>query len=640
MDARPQFILPPVLDPLKDYQNWVPWRWEQNEKGELKKPPFIPRPPERKASVSNPQTWGSFEEAMQALSSGLFDGLGFTFLGTKILSFDLDDCRNPETGVVLPEALRTVHKLQTYTEISPSGKGLKLFGTGYGAKIHKKLKVPNSSMSMEFWRDCERYSTVTGIVLPGTEHYPLADVSVWMDWFVSYLERANELFKTLPEDIREALDFNTKGERSEKFFGVVLWLHDQGWSVDDIGMLLTGTPVAEKYEKEGKNRLRKEIERAISNSDPQGGRTADEGVLVTQEASEIEPEALDWLWKGWFAKGYLNLIAGETGAGKDSILSSVISCLTTGSPLPGETEKRDPKRVLFLGSEDGLRNVTIPRLIACGADRGNVTIIHHVERKGKANTFSLKDDIELVRRKLAEARRRNRPYDVFIINPLTSYFGSHQTLRVADIGRTAHVRSILEPWLRLSEEHELATIGVTHFMKDTTRKMLHRVMESSAFTELCRSLVAVVATEDTSEAWAKAMLQVKTNLPDHPGGAWRFVTERVELEKKDKKGKVVAATRVVWREFDQSLTEKTAVGPSRGPKSQYTHLFGFWVKTYFNVAKSEWLLVDDVRGAALRENIVSDRWWKDHSSEYLEKKNENGVWMCRLKKGAEWKGAN
>ena len=81
--------------------------------------------------------------------------------------------------------------------------------------------------------------------------------------------------------------------------------------------------------------------------------------------------------------------------------------------------------------------MTIPRLIACGADRENVTIIHHVERKGKANTFSLKDDIELVRRKLAEARRRNRPYDVFIINPLTSYFGSHQTLRVALIGRTA-----------------------------------------------------------------------------------------------------------------------------------------------------------------------------------------------------------
>ena len=118
-------------------------------------------------------------------------------------------------------------------------------------------------------------------------------------------------------------------------------------------MLLTGTPVAEKYEKEGKNRLRKEIERAISNSDPQVVAMADEGVLVTQEASEIEREALDWLWKGWFAKGYLNLIAGETGAGKDLILSSVISCLTTGSPLPGETEKRDPKRRLFLGMKMG-----------------------------------------------------------------------------------------------------------------------------------------------------------------------------------------------------------------------------------------------------------------------------------------------
>ena len=62
---------------------------------------------------------------MQALSSGSIqmDWVSL-FLGTKILSFDLDDCRNQETGVILPAALSIVHKLQTYTEISPSGKGL------------------------------------------------------------------------------------------------------------------------------------------------------------------------------------------------------------------------------------------------------------------------------------------------------------------------------------------------------------------------------------------------------------------------------------------------------------------------------------------------------------------------------------
>jgi primase-polymerase (primpol)-like protein len=43
---------------------------------------------------------------------------------------DLDECRNPETGEVEPWALEIVCGLDSYTEVSPTGTGLKIFVRG------------------------------------------------------------------------------------------------------------------------------------------------------------------------------------------------------------------------------------------------------------------------------------------------------------------------------------------------------------------------------------------------------------------------------------------------------------------------------------------------------------------------------
>ena len=42
--------------------------------------------------------------------------------------WDLDDCRDPESGDIERWALTIVFNLSTYCEISPSGKGLRLIG--------------------------------------------------------------------------------------------------------------------------------------------------------------------------------------------------------------------------------------------------------------------------------------------------------------------------------------------------------------------------------------------------------------------------------------------------------------------------------------------------------------------------------
>ena len=74
---------------------------------------------------------------------------------------DLDHCRDPETGIIQQWALDIVEMLNSYTEVSPSGAGLRIFVRGdLPAGRRKKGAV-------EMY-DAERYLTVTGDHLAGT----------------------------------------------------------------------------------------------------------------------------------------------------------------------------------------------------------------------------------------------------------------------------------------------------------------------------------------------------------------------------------------------------------------------------------------------------------------------------------------
>ncbi|MEX6726153.1 hypothetical protein [Parapedomonas caeni] len=169
--------------------------------------------------------------------------------------------------------------------------------------------------------------------------------------------------------------------------------------------------------------------------------------------------------------------------------------------------------------------------------------------------------------------------------------------------------------------------------------MLHRVLGSAAFAQTCRSLCAVMdrpATEDYEpDPHEKLFMQVKVNLPEHPGGAWRFFTERVTVGNDHRNGKPVLATRPNWDELDSALKPTTVVGRSRGPKSQQEPQFAMWLKALFvTYPDHEWVPIANVRAAALSQNVVSESWWNKHSGDHMEKKNEGGTWLCKPKGSA------
>ncbi len=160
-------FLAPLFDnipqELIDRPSFVCWR-EKLKKGKLTKIPIDPNKG-GPADCSKPSTWAQFHLAKDFFLShrngrGGIQGIGFE-LAKPHAGFDLDHCRNPETGEIEPWALDIITRLDSYTEISPSRTGVHIFIKG------KILRPGNKKGKFEVY-DSGRYLTVTGHHLAGT----------------------------------------------------------------------------------------------------------------------------------------------------------------------------------------------------------------------------------------------------------------------------------------------------------------------------------------------------------------------------------------------------------------------------------------------------------------------------------------
>ena len=143
-----------IPDELKARPQWVCWRFALDSKKRWTKHPYNPRTG-KMASHSELMTWSGFETVHEAYETGRYDGVGFIFCsGDPYTGVDLDGCRDPETGEVEVWAVEIVHYLDSYTELSPSGKGLHVIVKG---KAPKALKLPYIEMY-----SIERFFTMSG----------------------------------------------------------------------------------------------------------------------------------------------------------------------------------------------------------------------------------------------------------------------------------------------------------------------------------------------------------------------------------------------------------------------------------------------------------------------------------------------
>ena len=150
---------------LKARPQWVVWRQEVVE-GRLTKVPYQPQKPQKKTSSTNPDTWGTFEQAVRVAQNG-FHGIGYVFSPQDdYAGVDVDRCRDPETGQLKYCAQVLSEYLASYQEVSPSE-------TGIHAIIKAQVPPGGNSKGLTCGSKIEMYSqgryfTFTGHHLAGT----------------------------------------------------------------------------------------------------------------------------------------------------------------------------------------------------------------------------------------------------------------------------------------------------------------------------------------------------------------------------------------------------------------------------------------------------------------------------------------
>src|SRR5215218_10447889 len=108
---------------IRDLRQWVCWRSEERD-GKTTKIPYSPLT-SRRASSTNPETWGAYQEAVRACKEGAYNGIGFVFTGDDpFCGVDLDRCLDAETGEIESWAREIIEELDSYAEVSPSGTGV------------------------------------------------------------------------------------------------------------------------------------------------------------------------------------------------------------------------------------------------------------------------------------------------------------------------------------------------------------------------------------------------------------------------------------------------------------------------------------------------------------------------------------
>ena len=144
---------------------WVHWKWSRNDKGKWGKIPCNARG--IPCGAHDSANWHDFATAERIAASKGF-GIGFVFNGDGIAGIDLDDCRDPETGKIKGWAEDIIDLVATYTEVSPSGTGVKLFIRGeLPERFDKEYGRPDGDGEVEIYAT-GRFFTVTGQRVHGT----------------------------------------------------------------------------------------------------------------------------------------------------------------------------------------------------------------------------------------------------------------------------------------------------------------------------------------------------------------------------------------------------------------------------------------------------------------------------------------
>lgn len=204
-------------------------------------------------------------------------------------------------------------------------------------------------------------------------------------------------------------------------------------------------------------------------------------------AENVRPQVVQWLMRGFLPFGKLTGIDGQPGVGKSTVIFDLIARASRGAQMPDGSTVDEPINCVIIGSEDGIADTVLVRLIAAGADLSRVFFPASELRDGSLVT--LPDDIDVLRRYIEERDVRWIHLDAIMgsLSGKTNAYSDHE------------VRRALGPLVALAEKYGILVTFIRHLRKSGGAQAINAGGGSIAFGALSRSmLIAGIDPTDSS----------------------------------------------------------------------------------------------------------------------------------------------
>lgn len=502
---------------LRDRPQWV-------ARGVDKKPYGAPG---RLASSTDRATWLSFAAAVALATREGLPGVGFVFApDDPFCGIDLDKCRDADAGTVQPWAQRLIERLNSYTEVSPSGTGLHVFVRAVLPGPGRKRSGPDGTGAIETY-DRARYFTVTGLHVAGTPVTVEDRTAIIADLYGRLSDGAPNAPAPKPvasgltpedhallEEIaasKEGAAFhrlfiagetrgNHTGSENDLELAAILAKYAGGDIVRIERLMRESAIRREKWDRRGDDYLVRTIRVACRRAGTHAVATAGPPTPLSRSLAEIlkDPTALEppeAIIPGIAWRNRLTVFAAPDKAGKSTLMAAATAALRDGGRFLGEACRAST--VLWVMLEEHVSDLAI----RATRFETNAERLHVMEHP--------RSPIDAVRRCAKDLRP-----DVIIVDTLIRYAGD----LVTEGGSSAQWTSVMVELQNLARELDSAVVVLHH-----TRKSDGQARDSGEIT--ARADVVLEQMERHGEGgvmrivvrgrWAMPNLTLKAEIDEH-----------------------------------------------------------------------------------------------------------------------------
>lgn len=279
------------------------------------------------------------------------------------------------------------------------------------------------------------------------------------------------------------------------------WDGTEGKGVDDA--LAAGAEIVTLSGAEAQA----EVRRIASAADTTGSSSP----LLTR-MSDVEPEAVRWLWPGRIPLGKLTVLDGDPGLGKSFLTLDLAARVSQGWLMPdgARSDVGGPAGVVLCSAEDGLADTIRPRLDAAGADCKRVVAleaVRHTATDSAGEEQSHDSEVTLGHVEMIEKAIGEAVAVLMIVDPLMAFLPTG-----TDAHKDAEVRSTLRPLSAVAERTGAAVVVVRHLNKAAGGNPLYRGGGSIGITGAARSVLLVARDPDDPSGERRILAVTKTNL--------------------------------------------------------------------------------------------------------------------------------